>query len=64
MIRQIWLGLLNTYSPWLQEIHFRRIARAAPLCYAFRMNLILINFPFKNEKDAISECVSNTTTWE
>ncbi|MBW3581552.1 MAG: DUF531 domain-containing protein [Euryarchaeota archaeon] len=39
------LALLNTYTGGVKEIHFRAVARAAPLCAAFGLDLVLVGFP-------------------
>ncbi len=53
-IGRISLGLYNTYDPKrLHDIHIRTIARAAPVCYAFDFNLVLIGFPFKNHREEL-----------
>ena len=59
--KKITLGLLNTYTAkTLQDAHIRAIARAAPLCYAFDLNLYLFGFPVGGALEAIS-MVERTT---
>jgi hypothetical protein len=58
---RITLGLYNTYEgKKLKDIHIRAIARAAPLCYAFDLNLCLFGFPIKNGEELISILESET----
>lgn len=39
------LGLVGTYEGKLAEPHLRAVARAAPLCWAFGLDLAFIGFP-------------------
>lgn len=39
------LALVNTYEGGLKPPHLRAVARAAPLCVAFSLDLALIDFP-------------------
>jgi len=39
------LALYNTYQGGLSPVHLRAVARAAPLCYAYDLDLALLNFP-------------------
>jgi uncharacterized protein len=39
------LALVDTYEGRLSEVHLRAIGRAAPLCWAFGLDLGLIGFP-------------------
>ena len=39
------LALYNTYQGGLSPVHLRAVARAAPLCYAYDLDLALMNFP-------------------
>ncbi len=49
MKSNITLGLFNTYSgSTMKDAHIRVVARAAPLCYAFNLNLCLFEFPVKD----------------
>jgi hypothetical protein len=53
--KRITLGLVNTYrGKRLQDAHIRAMARAAPLCWAFNMNLSLFGFPVADGTDAVS----------
>lgn len=55
------IGLYNTYKgSSLQAPHIRAIARAAPLCHAFNLNLILFSFPAENIEDIV-EAVERET---
>jgi hypothetical protein len=52
---KITFGLLNTYrGKTLQDAHIRAAARAAPLCYAYGLNLCLFGFPLADAEEAIS----------
>jgi len=42
------LALHDTYDGKLSPIHIRMIARAAPLCIAYGLDLALLNFPVQN----------------
>jgi hypothetical protein len=54
-MKRITLGLVNTYrGKELRDAHIRAIARAAPLCYAFGLNLGLLAFPLEDGADAVS----------
>ncbi len=39
------LALVDTYEGGLKPVHLRAVARAAPLCAAFNLDLALIGFP-------------------
>lgn len=57
------LCLVNTYDKLkLHEIHLRTVARAAPLCYAFKMHLALLDFPFWKRVDEMAREVTEYTT--
>jgi hypothetical protein len=62
----ITLCLVNTYDKLiLHEIHLRSIARAVPLCYAFRFHLALLDFDFwKNEGEMVRSVTEYTTIGE
>jgi len=50
-MKRVWIGLVNTYDvKRLHEIHVRTIARAAPLCYAYGLNLLLVGFPLDRDE--------------
>ncbi|AGK60884.1 Uncharacterized protein conserved in archaea [Archaeoglobus sulfaticallidus PM70-1] len=57
------LCLVNTYDKLkLHEIHYRSIARAIPICYAYSFHLALLDFGFWNdEKELVKEIVEYTT---
>lgn len=42
------LALVDTYEGGIKEVHLRAIARAAPLCDAFGLDLALVGFPSDN----------------
>ncbi len=54
------IALYNTYKGKADDIHFRSIARASALCYAFDLNLALIRFPFKSAEDCVERSLSST----
>ena len=62
----ITLCLVNTYDKLkLHEIHLRRIARAAPICYAYGFHLALLEFPFwESEEEMVSKVADYTTLGE
>lgn len=49
--RILTLGLFNTYEKKIGSAHIRAISRAAPLCWAYDLDLAIINFPIKDEED-------------
>ena len=55
------LGLFNTYEKVLGPAHIRAIARAAPLCWAYDLDLAAIGFPLKDEKEALDKAKTDTT---
>lgn len=57
------LGLYNTYDKIkVLDIHYRGIARGAPIAYAFGFNLALVGFPYDFEKQELVEFVRDNTT--
>jgi hypothetical protein len=57
----ITLGLVNTYEgKTLKDTHIRAVARAAPLCIAYNLNLALFNFPVA-DPDVLIKKVENQT---
>lgn len=57
------IGLVNTYDKIkLHEAHYRSIARAAPLAYAFGFNLSLFDYPFKMNAEELMNFVKDKTT--
>lgn len=54
------LGLYNTYHGALKVVHTRTVARAAPLCYAYGIKLVLFGFPFENEEEAVERVAAET----
>ncbi|MBP1907984.1 DUF531 domain-containing protein [Methanolobus bombayensis] len=57
------LGIVNTYDKIkVLDAHYRAIARAAPICYAFGFSLALFDFPFKMDADELVEFVADKTT--
>jgi len=58
---KITLGLYNTYSgKTVKDSHIRAVARAAPLCIAFDLGLVLFNFPATDLQDFIEKVESQT----
>jgi hypothetical protein len=55
------LGLYNTYDKKLGSAHLRAIARAAPLCWAYDLDLAIFNFPIKNKKELINLVIKDTS---
>lgn len=55
------LTLYDTYEGSLKPIHFRMVARAAPLCCAFGLDLALMGFPVQNLKLFIEKAIHETT---
>ncbi len=63
MITLLTLGIVNTYDKIkVLDAHYRAIARAAPICYAFGFSLALFDFPFKMTADELVEYVTDKTT--
>ncbi|MBU3966239.1 MAG: DUF531 domain-containing protein [Euryarchaeota archaeon] len=57
------LGIVNTYDKIkVHEAHYRSIARAAPLAYAFGFNLALFDYPFKMSAEELVNFVKDKTT--
>ncbi|MFH1322206.1 MAG: DUF531 domain-containing protein [Methanobacteriota archaeon] len=57
------LGIVNTYDKIkLHEAHYRSIARAAPVAYAFGFNLALFDYPFKMSAEELVAFVKDKTT--
>ena len=57
------LGLYNTYDRIkVVEAHYRGIARAAPVAYAFGFNLALVGFPYEFSQDELVAFVRDNTT--
>ncbi len=57
------LGLVNTYDRIkLHEAHYRSIARAAPVAYAFGFNLALFDYPFRKSAEELVDFVKDKTT--
>jgi hypothetical protein len=59
------LALLNTYTgEALKEAHIRAIARAAPLCYAFDLDLCLLDFPSAEGGEIVERVEGETRVGE
>ncbi len=55
------LSLYDTYEGALKPIHFRMLARAAPLCSAYGLDLALMGFPIKQLSTFINRAIKETT---
>ncbi len=57
------LGIVNTYDKIkIHEAHYRSIARAAPVAYAFGFCLALFDYPFKMHAEELVSFVKDKTT--
>ncbi len=57
------LGIVNTYDKIkIHEAHYRSIARAAPVAYAFGFNLALFDYPFRMSAEELVGFVKDKTT--
>ncbi|MFO8050455.1 MAG: DUF531 family protein [Thermoplasmatota archaeon] len=54
------LALYDTYEGAIKEIHLRAIARAAPLCFGFDLDLALIGFPEKDLESLVDRTSKET----
>jgi len=54
------LALCDTYEGGLKPIHYRTIARTAPLCRAFNLDLALIGFPSDDLDQLIRDTITET----
>lgn len=54
------LGLYDTYEGGLKPIHIRMVARAAPLCIAYGLDLALMGFPAKDLDDLVKKVLADT----
>jgi len=54
------LGLYDTYEGGLKPIHIRMVARAAPLCIAYDLDLALFGFPEKDLDKLINKVLADT----
>ena len=54
------LALYDTYEGSLKQTHIRAVARAAPLCMAFSLDMALIGFP-TDDVNRMIELASNDT---
>lgn len=55
------LALVDTYEGGVGETHLRAIARAAPLCDAFGLDLALVGFPTDNLGQLMKQAMAETT---
>jgi len=57
------LGIVNTYDKIkIHEAHYRSIARAAPIAFAYGFNLALFDYPFKMRPEELVDFVKDKTT--
>jgi hypothetical protein len=54
------LALYDTYEGGLKTIHLRAVARAAPLCMAFELDLALLGFPASDLNQLVDRVISET----
>lgn len=54
------LALYDTYEGGLKPVHFRAVARAAPLCAAFGLDLALMGFPTKDLDGLVAQVIAET----
>ncbi len=54
------LALFNTYEGGGNSTHLRTIARAAPLCMAYGLDLILVDFPYKDMEKTVEKTIKET----
>ncbi len=47
------LALYDAYEGGLKEVHLRAVARAAPLCWAFGLDLALMGFPVRDIDEVV-----------
>ncbi|MFQ5975274.1 MAG: DUF531 family protein [Candidatus Hydrothermarchaeales archaeon] len=54
------LALYDTYEGGLKPVHIRAVARAAPLCVAFGLDLALMGFPTDDLEGLVSLVITDT----
>jgi len=54
------LALYNTYEGGLKSVHLRAAARAAPLCHAFDLDLLLVGFPSSSPQKFVGKVIRET----
>lgn len=54
------LALYDTYEGGLKPVHVRAVARAAPLCTAFGLDLALVGFPTDDLDGLVSMVIADT----
>lgn len=54
------LALYNTYTGGLATPHLRTLARAAPLCVAFDLDLVLMGWPFNYLDEMVTRAAAET----
>lgn len=58
------LALVNGYTGAMGPTHVRAVARAAPLCVAFNLDLALLGFPVTDEEALVNVVQSETNVGE
>ncbi|MFO1532256.1 MAG: DUF531 family protein, partial [Thermoplasmatota archaeon] len=58
------LALVDTYEGGLGDVHLRAVARAAPLCDAFGLDLALVGFPVKDAAAFVKRAGRETNVGE
>lgn len=58
------LALVDTYEGGLGDVHMRAVARAAPLCDAFGLDLALVGFPVKDVASFVKRAGRETNIGE
>jgi hypothetical protein len=53
-------AIVNTYDGGLKITHLRAIAKAAPLCVAFDLDLALVDFPTEDLEGLVEQCNAET----
>jgi hypothetical protein len=54
------LAIYDTYEGGLKDVHLRAIARAAPLCHAFDLDLALLGFPATDAAALAKRAIADT----
>ena len=54
------LALYDTYEGGLKPVHFRMVARAAPLCIAYGLDLALMGFPVDDLEEFVEQVLADT----
>ncbi|MBA3045605.1 MAG: DUF531 domain-containing protein [Candidatus Thermoplasmatota archaeon] len=54
------LGLYDTYEGGMKPVHIRMVARAAPLCIAYNLDLALFGFPERDLNNLVRKVLNDT----